>query len=67
MDIDLLADLRQQRTSGLLTGGGYVLAACQVLEVDIATVDRKWLASQLGLSYQATRSTIARLKAKGLL
>jgi hypothetical protein len=67
MDIDLLSELKERRAKGILTGTGYLLEACELLQVDILVVDRQWLAKQTGLSYQAVRSTICRLKAKGMI
>jgi predicted anti-sigma-YlaC factor YlaD len=67
MDIDLLIHLKERRAKGLLTGTGYLLAACEILQVEIATVDRVWLASQVGMTYKATQGTIDRLRAKGLI
>jgi DNA-binding MarR family transcriptional regulator len=67
MDIDLLVELKQQRSKGLLTVSGYLLEACTILEVDIATVDRQWLARQAEMTPKAVQSAIDRLRAKGLI
>jgi DNA-binding MarR family transcriptional regulator len=67
MQIDLLIDLRNRLNLGLITKLGYVLEACRVLQVDPTTVDRQWLADQLGMSYTAITSQIHELKKKGLI
>jgi hypothetical protein len=67
MDIDLLAELKQRRANGLLTVGGYLVEACNALQVDIATVNRQWLSEQVDMTYTATVNAIARLRARGLI
>jgi DNA-binding MarR family transcriptional regulator len=66
MQIDLLIELKDRLDKGLITKLGYVWEACNVLQVDPATVDRQWLADQLGMSYTAITSQIHELKKKGL-
>jgi DNA-binding MarR family transcriptional regulator len=67
MQVDLLVELKDSLAKGLITKLGYVWEACKVLQVDPATVDRQWLADQLGMSYTATTSQIHELKKKGLI
>jgi predicted ArsR family transcriptional regulator len=67
MQVDLLVELKDRLAKGLITKLGYVWEACQILQVDPASVDRQWLADHLGMSYTATTSQLHELKKKGLL
>jgi predicted ArsR family transcriptional regulator len=67
MQVDLLVELKDRLGKGLITKLGYVWEACQILQVDPASVDRQWLADQLGMSYTATTKQLSELKKKGLL
>jgi hypothetical protein len=67
MDIDLLVELRERRAKGILTAGGYLLEACQLLQVDILTIDRQWLATQTGMTHKAVQRSIDRLRSKGVI
>jgi DNA-binding MarR family transcriptional regulator len=67
MQVNLLTELKYRLDKGLVTKLGYVWEACKVLQVDPATVDRQWLADQLGMSYTATTKQLSELKKKGLI
>jgi Mn-dependent DtxR family transcriptional regulator len=67
MQFDLLVDLKKKHEEGIYTRRGYILEACNTLQVDVATVDRKWLADQLGISYTSLTSQICEMRKKGLV
>lgn len=67
MPFDLLMDLKKKHEQGIYTRRGYILEACHTLQVDVATVDRKWLADQLGISYTSLTSQICEMRKKGLV
>jgi hypothetical protein len=67
MDIDLIADLREKHETKQLTRIGYVLAACERLQVEPDIVNRQWLANELGLKVKNLTSAISIAKKRGLI
>ena len=66
--MDLLTDLKAKYADGMITRTGYVLEACQLLQVDNPMgIDRSWLSDQIGMSYTATTKQLHRLRNKGLI
>lgn len=63
-----MQELRDRLDKGLITKLGYVIEACEVLELENPIgVDRKWLANELGMSYTALTNQLHVAKGKGLI
>jgi hypothetical protein len=61
--MDLIPDITTLYNAGLLTTIEYLILSCERLEVDLATVDRGWLADQCGIPRSTVYGAIKRHRA----